>query len=99
MAEIRLTSSQLRGKKENLLQLNQNFLEIMNGLDEAVAALDACWEGEAKDAFRQAYQRDRGQMDTFHALIGQYTQRMEEITLKYEETERRSAALAGERTY
>ena len=99
MADIRLTGSQLRAKKDNLQQLNQNLMEIVSGLDDSVTALDACWEGEAKDAFREAYFRDRGQMDTFHTLVEQYTQRMEEISLKYEEAERRSAALAGERTY
>ena len=57
------------------------------------------WEGQAKDAFHQAFLRDRQQMDAFILLIERYIQALLEIANRYEQAENRNREIAAARKY
>ena len=56
-------------------------------------------EGQAKEAFHQAFIRDEQQMEAFYTLIARYVQTLLEIAARYEQAEARNAEIAGSRSY
>lgn len=99
MAAFTVTASQLRTSASQLRALNGQFKSQVGSLESQEAALAAMWEGEAKNAFHNAFNRDRRQMDNFYKLIDQYCQALENIAKKYELAERQNVSTAKKRSY
>lgn len=99
MAFFQVTSSQLRSKAGKIMDLNSQFKAKAAQLGEQEASLGSMWEGMAKDAFHQAFLRDRQQMDVFYRLIEQYVQALLEIAARYEQAEARNREIASARNY
>ncbi|MDE7261697.1 MAG: WXG100 family type VII secretion target [Oscillospiraceae bacterium] len=99
MSYFMVTASQLRAKAEELRQSNEQFKSQVNTLNDQEAHLGAMWEGESKNAFHNAFQRDKAQMDNFFNAIAQYVNALESIAQKYEEAERQNIEIASNRTY
>lgn len=99
MAFFQVTSSELRNAAERISDLNSQFKARASQLGEQEASLCGMWEGQAKDAFHQAFMRDRQQMDAFVQLINQYVQALLEIALRYEQAENQNREIAGRRAY
>ena len=57
------------------------------------------WEGEANDAFHNAFTRDKVQMDNFYNAIQQYAAVLDNIAAKYEAAEATNTNTATTRTY
>ncbi|MBQ9065522.1 MAG: WXG100 family type VII secretion target [Blautia sp.] len=98
-SEIRVTSASLRSKNEELIQLNQNFMETADSMENTVHTLEGSWEGESHDAFYTAFSTDKGKMGTFSGAITQYTTALEQIIAKYEAAEAQNVTIASSRTY
>lgn len=58
MALIRVTASQLRAKAEELSGLNRQFETQAGELEACEQKLSGMWDGQAKDAFHQAFARN-----------------------------------------
>ena len=99
MGYIQVTSRELRNSAQELQSLNSQFRTKAAELTEKETALCGMWEGSARDAFHQAFGRDRQQMDNFHQLIAQYVQVLLEIAARYEEAEARNREIATARNY
>ena len=99
MAYFQVTSSELRSAAGRISDLNHRFKERAAWLGEQEAALCSMWEGQAKDAFHQAFLRDRQQMDAFEQLIAGYVQALLEIAVRYEQAEERNREIAAARKY
>ena len=99
MGYIQVTARELRSRAESLKNLNGQFQTKASELTEKETALCNMWEGAARDAFHQAYTKDRQQMDAFHQLINQYVQALLEIAARYEQAEARNRELAAARNY
>ena len=99
MGYIQVTSRELRNSAQELQGLNNQFKSKAVELTEKETALCGMWEGSARDAFHQAFVRDRQQMDNFHQLITQYIQVLLEIAARYEEAEARNREIATARNY
>lgn len=99
MAYIQVTSRELRNSAQELQGLNNQFQVKATELAEKESSLCGMWEGSARDAFHQAFVRDRQQMDIFHQLIAQYVQVLLEIAARYEEAEARNREIASARNY
>ena len=65
MAYIQVTSSELRTKAEELRGLNQRFTQEIENMLSHQNNLNSMWEGEAKEAFNQAFNQDKGKLDNF----------------------------------
>ena len=62
MAVIRVTAARLRSVADSLQEMNAQFRSRKQELTEKEQALSAMWEGQAKEAFHQAFIRDEQQM-------------------------------------
>ena len=99
MAEIKVTASQLNTKAEELEALNNQFKSTVNSLEETEAALAGMWDGEAKDAFHQAFNSDKTQMTNYYNAIAQYVNVMRQIAAKYAQAEATNVSIGSERKY
>lgn len=99
MAEIMVTSSTLRGKAEELNQLNEQFKNAVSSLTDEENALRGQFEGEASDAFHNAFTQDTVQMQNFYNAIAQYVQKLLQIAESYEKAEQTNVATATTRNY
>mgnify|MGYP002747282041 CR=1 FL=1 len=101
MAVIRVTAARLRSVADSLQELciRDRFRSRKQELTEKEQALASMWEGQAKEAFHQAFIRDEQQMEAFYTLIARYVQTLLEIAARYEQAEARNAEIAGSRSY
>lgn len=99
MAQIRVTMSQLKAQAEHLEALNEQFKSQVNSLEATEQQLGSMWEGEAKNAFHNAFSSDKVQMDNFYNAVKAYVQTLLANAAKYSEAEGISYNLASERTY
>ena len=99
MAEIKVTSGELRNRASELRQLNTQFRKAVEEMTSNEQQLINLWDGEAKEAFHQAYNNDKSQMDVFYETIEQYCQALEENAAKYENAEQKNLDTASNRTY
>lgn len=94
MAEFTVTASELKSKANELSSLNNKFQQEITTLVTEENALKAMWEGEAKEAFSTAFNRDKAKMDNFHKAIQDYIQKLNMIAAQYEQAERTNVATA-----
>ena len=99
MALIRVSANELKARAEQLNQENANLKAKIEEFDAAAQALAAQWEGEARDAFVNACNMDKTQMDNFSQVIAQFYQALLDIAQKYEEAEERNLNIATTRSY
>lgn len=99
MAAFTVTASQLRTSASELRSLNGQFKSAVGSLESQEGSLAAMWEGEAKNAFHNAFNNDKGQMDNFYNLIEQYCQALENIATKYMQAEQQNLSTAQTRSY
>lgn len=99
MAIIRVTAAQLKTGAEELRNLNQQFKAAVSDLESTESSLNSMWEGDARNAFHQAFTNDKTQMDNFFNAIEVYAQRLEAAAAKYEQAEAQNTEIAATRTY
>lgn len=99
MAAFRVTSSELKAKANELRDLNGQFKTQVGNLESQEGSLASMWEGEARNAFDQAFKNDKTQMDNFYNLIEQYCVALENIAAKYDMAESRNVSTAQTRSY
>lgn len=99
MALIKVTSSQLKTQAEQLKGLNARFKESTGKLQEIEIALKSMWEGEANNAFHNAFTSDKVQMDNFYNAIEMYVAKLQTIAQKYEKAEQINTNIGNTRTY
>lgn len=97
MGLIRVTVPELRAKAEELASLNANLKSNVSDLEMGEQNLSTMWEGEAKQAFRQAFNRDKIQMTNFTTLIDKYVMTMQTIAAKYAQAESTNVGIATNR--
>lgn len=93
------TPAQLRAKAEELSSLNNSFKTNVSELEAEEQNLMGMWEGQAKEAFHQAFSSDKIQMTNFSTLIEKYVASLITIAAKYEEAERINTETATARKY
>ena len=55
MAEIKVTAGELKNNANELRQLNNQFKKAIDDLTSSEQQLVGMWDGEAKEAFHNAY--------------------------------------------
>ncbi len=97
MSKLQVTSSKLREAKGTLDRQNQLLSNQIDKLKQAESKLNSMWEGEAKQAFQQVFNKDMVQFGEFHSLIGKYSNVLEQAAQNYEDKERKNVELASHR--
>ena len=87
MASFITTPAQLRAKAEELSSLNNSFKTNVSELEAEEQNLMGMWEGQAKEAFHQAFSSDKIQMTNFSTLIERYVASLLTMAAKDEEAE------------
>ena len=96
---MRVTTSQLITKANELKELNARFHEQIVALEGQEESLRGMWEGEANDAFHAAFTSDKVQMTNFYNAIEMYVARLNEIAAKYQQAEQVNQEIATNRSY
>lgn len=99
MAEIKVSTSEIRNKLGELRQLNQQFKSKVEALVASENTLSGQWEGDAKTAFHTAFNNDKAQWDAFAQLIENYAVALETIASEYDQKEATNANIASQRNY
>ncbi len=99
MALIRVTAAQLKAKADELTGLNTNLKSNVSELESCEQNLVSMWDGQAKDAFHQAFHNDKIQMTNFSTLIEKYVNTLLAIAAKYQQAESINTETAATRTY
>lgn len=99
MAFIQVTSAEMRAKADELELLNSEFKTKVEALTSTEGELSSMWEGDAKTAFHNSFNADKGQMDTFYNAIANYVATLRQIAAEYDRAEATNAQTASSRTY
>jgi len=99
MAEIKVTSTELRNKAAELRQQNQQFKSTVEGMVGTEQQLMGQWDGESKEQFHAAFTKDKGQMDEFYNTIELYCKALEASADAYDKAEQKNVQTASTRTY
>lgn len=99
MAQILVTSTELRNAANTLREYNSNFKNQVSALESSEATLKSQWQGAANDAFHKAFINDKAYMDKFAAEIDNYCTTLESIAAKYDAAEAQNTETATTRTY
>ena len=94
MAEFQVTASTLKQKAEELSTLNNKVEELM----ASEKSLSGMWEGQAKEAFENAFNTDAGKMNQFKAAVDEYYSRLLTIVSQYEQAESKNVSVGTTRT-
>jgi len=99
MALIRVTAEELKNRAELLNQENSGLKTKVEEFEAASQSLAAQWEGEARDAFVNAYTQDKAQMDNFVRVIDEFYQALLRVYQNYSDAETKNIDTATTRNY
>jgi WXG100 family type VII secretion target len=99
MGAIRVSANELKAKANDLMTLNASLKTNVGDLEATEQNLASMWEGEARDAFHQAFNNDKIQMTNFTTLIEKYVNSLLAIAAKYEQAENVNVSTASTRNY
>lgn len=99
MAQILVTSAELRNAASTLREYNASFKNQVANLESSEGALKSQWQGQANDAFHTAFMNDKAFMDKFAVEIDKYCQTLETIAAKYDAAEAANTETAVTRKY
>ena len=95
---IIVTTTTVTKKAEELKTLNNQFKKQLTQLKSTERTLNSMWEGEANNAFHQAFERDVLKMEKFYQTIENYVMKLKEIVKSYEKAEKVNLNTAQKRT-
>ena len=96
---IQVTPQTLRTKAGELKQMNTRFKQEYEALQNKESSINGMWEGEARNEFHNAFQKDMTQMSNFYNAIAQYVEKLNEIATEYENAEKKNLSTAKTRKY
>ena len=94
MSMFRVNASTLRSHAEQLSTLNESFKTQISNLNDKENALSNMWEGEARNAFHNAFQQDKAQFDVFYQGIKNFITTLENDAAEYEKAEAQNLSTA-----
>lgn len=97
MASFKVSSTVLRQKASQLRDQAQQFNNAVKNLSSSEESLASMWEGDAKNAFRTAFNNDKTQFDKFYQGILKYVEALENAAKEYDSAEDRNVEIATSR--
>ena len=95
MGQIKVTSSVLRQKADELEQLNSILNSKIDELNAVGRELSQQWQGDANRAFQVMFQRDIQQFIQFKLVINSYIINLRLMAARYDQAESKNVALVG----
>lgn len=97
MSMFRVSSAVLRQKADELERMNDQFKRRVDELQQQERNLANMWEGEARDAFHQEFNKDYSKFLEFYNGIAKYIQALRSTAQQYEAAERVNLCTAKSR--
>ncbi|WP_031547564.1 WXG100 family type VII secretion target [Oribacterium sp. FC2011] len=97
MSMFRVNTSTLKSQAEQLRTLNESFKTQVENLNDKENALSGMWEGEARNAFHNAFQQDKSQFDVFYQGINTFISTLETDAGEYDKAEAQNLSTAQTR--
>lgn len=92
---ITVTPQELKRIAEELRQYNESYKRQLEEMVVIKNSLNTKWEGTAKEAFNKKFEERATLFDAFHIAIQGYISVLLSIAERYENVERRNAALVN----
>ena len=92
---ITVTPQELKRIAEELRQYNESYKRQLEEMVVIKNSLNTKWEGTAKEAFNKKFEERATLFDAFHVAIQGYISVLLSIAERYENVERRNAALVN----
>ena len=96
-ATFRVSTAQLIQQAQELQNLNERFKAEVTAMTEKEEALSSMWEGEARNAFHNAYATDAEKFANFYNGIVRFSQALSDVAQNYQKAEAQAAAIATTR--
>ncbi|HAL60542.1 MAG: WXG100 family type VII secretion target [Sarcina sp.] len=96
-ATFRVSTAQLIQQAQELQTLNERFKAEVTAMTEKEEALSSMWEGEARNAFHNAYATDAEKFANFYNGIVRFIQALSDVAQNYQKAEAQAAAIATTR--
>lgn len=97
--EFTVDATQVKQKASELRDKNEKLKTLFGNLQDDHDKLNSMWEGEAKNEFDNAFNKDKEKMDKFIQGIEEYCRNLEDIAKAYETAEKTNTSTAKTRTY
>lgn len=94
MAEFQVTSTEVQNKATELQQISKQMRTKIEELSQLEQTLAGMWEGEAHDAFHNAYGQNEQKMLMFVNALENYFLTLNEIAVKYNNSEAKNVQTA-----
>jgi WXG100 family type VII secretion target len=95
MAEIRVNSSLLTEKANNIKNISASIQAIENDISAQMSAIKPVWEGEASEKFATGYQKLSEELKGMYDTLGRYATFLEEASAGFAEAEQKAASSAS----
>ena len=96
-ANFRVSPAQLIQQAQGLQALNERCKTEVAAMTEKEEALSGMWEGEARNAFHNAYATDAEKFANFYNGIARFVEALTEVAQTYAKAESEAAARATTR--
>lgn len=93
-AKFSVNPQELVKQAESLQQLNERFKTEVEAMTDKEQALSGMWEGEARNAFHNAYAVNAEKFQTFYNGIAQFAEALIQSAQKYSAAEQSATEIA-----
>lgn len=95
--KFKVNPQELKKQAQALQELNDRFKSEVQTMTEKEEALSGMWEGEARNAFHNAYATDAEKFTNFYNGIVRFVQALSDAADEYAKAEQQAASIATKR--
>ena len=97
MAEIKVSTSQLRNVASQLSSLKSRLQSEASTMRSNQSSLTAQWDGPSNDVFDRTFKKNVTEFESFNTLIQDYINALNNYASEYESMERSNESIATTR--
>jgi WXG100 family type VII secretion target len=94
---FKVNPQELAKQAQTLQELNERFKTEVTTMTEKEQALSSMWEGEARNAFHNAYATDVEKFQNFYAGIARFVEALVQAAQEYVKAEQTASSIAAKR--
>ena len=94
---FKVNPQELVKQAQELQALNERFKTEVQTMTEKEQALSSMWEGEARNAFHNAYATDAEKFQNFYNGIARFVQALSDAAQEYAKEEQTAASIGTKR--
>ena len=94
---FKVNPQELAKQAQTLQELNERFKTEVTTMTEKEQALSSMWEGEARNAFHNAYATDVEKLQNFYAGIARCVEALVQAAQEYVKAEQTASSIAAKR--